>query len=453
MIRGVKNRRREDMRCHMKKILIVEPELEMQEVLYSVLSKTYDAVCASSGREALERYTRERPDMILCELNMPEISGLELQRRLTEQYRELVPFMFMADDEQEDNESVGLQSGALDYIGKPFKVEVLMRRVDNTMLHIDNLRQIQGLKAVAETDPMTGLLNKTFAQKTLVDLCPKAKGVLMMLDLDSFKLVNDLYGHDMGDRVLIRFAEILRGVIRSSDVCGRMGGDEFIAFCRDVNSEQLVQQKVAAINAVFLASAKQLMGEDMNLPLGVSVGAIFVPDEGTKFDELYKKADKALYTAKQSGNHECGFSREHKREDTATVSEPQPDALGNARRILGERNRPSGAYEVGFESFRTVYRFINRMLENYHNDAEICVFNFPAGTSAEITDSFGVMLRKTLRRSDVYTKSGDNQFMVLLPQPLPEHGDVAINRVLDHWRADGAQTSPTFEHQPILVTE
>ena len=202
----------------MKKILIVDDAQFMQKVTSGILSEKYETVCASSGPEAMELYEAEKPDMVLSDLIMPQMTGLELQRLLTEKYDEHIPFMFMTADEREENESLGLEAGAMDYIRKPFKPEVLLRRVDNIMRHVENLRQIQGLKVVAETDPMTGLLNKAFVTKTLTELCPKDIGTLMMVDLDSFKLVNDLYGHGMGDRILIRFAEILKSVIRSSDV-------------------------------------------------------------------------------------------------------------------------------------------------------------------------------------------------------------------------------------------
>ncbi|SEF95549.1 GGDEF domain-containing protein [Lachnospira multipara] len=81
---------------------------------------------------------------------------------------------------------------------------------------------------------MTGLLNKASSQEEIDLLAKSNAGALMMIDLDSFKPVNDIYGHDMVDKVLIRFAEIIRSAIRSTDLAGRMGGDEFIVFCKNI---------------------------------------------------------------------------------------------------------------------------------------------------------------------------------------------------------------------------
>lgn len=434
----------------MKKVLIVEDAPAMQRTICDILSEKYKTVCAASGPEAMALYAAEKPDMVLSELIMPQMSGLELQRELTERYEQLIPFMFMADDEHGENERLGLESGAMDYIDKPFKPEVLLRRVDNIMRQIDSLRQIQGLKVVAETDPMTGLLNKIFAQKTLAELCTHASGVLIMIDLDNFKLVNDLYGHGMGDRVLVRFAEILRSLVRASDVVGRIGGDEFIVFCRDIRSEHLVAEKAEAINAELLASAKEFMGEDMNIPLGASVGAVFVPDEGTDFAELYKKADKALYSVKRNGKHGCEVFREHSAQETAG-KEPRPPLVG-ARKILEERNRQTGAFEVGFENFRTLYRFFVRVMENYHYDAELVVFSFGPDVPESAMEAFGTLLRQTLRRSDVYTR-GSGQYMVLLPQPIPDHGTVAIRRILDKWSRSDVYEEVTFEHEAVSLSD
>ena len=435
----------------MKKILIVDDAQFMRKVTSSILSEKYETVCAASGEEALALYQAERPDLVLSDLIMPGMTGLELQHRLVEQYGGLIPFMFMTADEHEESESLGLEAGAMDYIRKPFKPEVLLHRVDNIMRHIESLRQIQGLKVVAETDPMTGLLNKAFATKTLTELCPRENGILMMVDLDSFKPVNDLYGHDMGDKVLIRFAEILRSVTRSSDIVGRMGGDEFIIFCRDIRDEALIAEKSRVINESVLTAARELMGDDMNIPIGASIGAVPVPDEGIEFNTLYKKADKALYSVKQNGKH--GYAMFHDREASAAsaVEESPAGSLAAARMILEERSRPKGAYELGFESFRTLYRFLVRAMENYHYEVEFVFFSFDGSTSPDVMDAFGEKLCQALRRSDICTRSG-RQFMVLLPAPGADHGQTIIGRVLSAWTA--ASGAPvTCEHEVMRAVE
>ncbi len=207
----------------MKKILIVDNAQSAQKDIYTLLARDYEVASAASADEALELFTaEERPDMVLYALATPHLTGLELQRRMTERYGERIPFLFVFSDKDEESRYLSLDADATDYVTLPCKNEVLLHRVSNIMRHIESLQQLRGLRAVAETDTMTGLLNRRSVQKTLTEICARSSGILMMIDLDNFKLVNDLYGHGMGDRVLVRFAEILRGSIRTSEIAERM---------------------------------------------------------------------------------------------------------------------------------------------------------------------------------------------------------------------------------------
>ena len=432
----------------MKKILVVDDATFMQKAITSMLSEQYETVCVSSGEEALAIYEKERPDLILTDLVMPGMTGLEFQRILREKYPEQVPIIFISADENEENESRGLESGALDFIRKPFRKEVLLRRVGNV---IRQMEQIQGLRMVAETDPMTGLYNKTHTQKIMMDLCGQSTGTLMMVDLDSFKLVNDLYGHAMGDCVLIRFAEILRGVIRGSDIAGRMGGDEFFIFCQDIRDEEVIAAKTKQINEMLVAAAKELMGPDMAIPLGASIGAVVTPDEGTSFPDLYKKADKALYKVKQHGKHGYAFFR-----GETSQAEPEKEAsatIEHIRAILEERNRQKGAYELGFENFRSVYRFLIRTIENYHRRVELVLLTVQgAGGFATLdaaAERFAEALGMSLRRSDVYARNVGGQYILLLSETGGENEEIIRKRILDNWKQLGGEDRPEVSWESV----
>ena len=406
----------------MKKILIVDDEKMMLKMATRILSKTYEIIGATSGAEAIELFRAERPDMVLSDLLMPEMDGYTLHRKLQELSEEPVPIMFMTADESDESESRGFEIGAADYIRKPLKPDLLRRRVDNI---IENLDKITGLRQAATLDPMTGLLNKSASQRELTKLCSTAAGALMMIDLDSFKLVNDLYGHNMGDKILIAFADILRHAVRSNDVVGRMGGDEFIAFCNGLHDENEIAHKVEHINKALLEEARRLMGADMNIPLGVSIGAIFAPDEGTDFEELGRKADKALYTVKQNGKHGCAFYHE-----TARVEQSSARSLSGMQMILGERNKPAGAYVVDFNQFKVIYRLAVRLVDNYRKAIQFMQFTLEDESAAE---EFLDVLTHALRRSDCITQHGSNQFCVLLMEATSTDGELVKERVLKNW--------------------
>lgn len=371
----------------------------------NILSEHYTTFCASSGREAIDIYRRERPDMVLSDLRMPGMSGYELQQALRQESQETVPFMFMTADHDEETESKGFDNGAMDFIRKPFRADVLLRRVANILQTVE---QIRGLKRCASTDLLTGLLNKSSAEEELTALCRCASGALLMIDLDSFKLVNDIYGHSTGDQLLVRFADILRASMRPADVIGRIGGDEFIAFCQGMKDATYIESKAAYINERLTAAAKALMGEDMSIPLGASIGCVFVPENGTAFSGLYKKADQALYTMKRNGKHGCQvFGGEKPAADEAA-------ALSNLEKILGERNPGKGALVLSFDGFGAVYRFLRRMIRSCHTPVAILRFTLGADAGPEREEAFTETLASTLRTSDVVTRSGRGQFLAIL---------------------------------------
>ena len=417
----------------MKKILIVDDVDMLREMTAFMLEGLYETVCAGSAEEAMEIYRKEKPDMILSDFRMPGMTGYEMQIALQNEFHRKIPFMFMTADKSEEVESKGFDNGAMDFIRKPFKPEVLQRRVANIL---QTVGEIQDLKKTSSIDKLTGLFNKGSSEEELKKVCKKSHGSLMMIDLDSFKLVNDIHGHAMGDKILIAFADILRAAMRSTDLIGRMGGDEFVAFCHGVSDEASIAAKTQFINEKIIEAAKKLMGEDMNIPLGASIGCVLVPQAGTDFTELYKKADKALYIVKQNGKHGYNiFSEDAPEENVETVA-----SLAQVEMILAERNKEPGAYILPFESFRNIYRFLKRTRAGYAKTICIVLFALKrTGDDKSLSlkyagEKFMECLHDTLRRGDVISQNGTNQFLVLLTN-TDGHHDVtrAISRVVENW--------------------
>ena len=422
----------------MKKILIVDDMLVSLMMTENMLCGHYTTFSASSGQEAIEIYRREQPDMVLSDLRMPGMSGYELQQTLQKEMQKTIPFMFMTADPDEDTESKGFENGAMDFIRKPFRPDVLLRRVGNILQTVD---QIEGLKKHASTDPLTGLLNKVSVEVELQRACSQGQGALLMIDLDSFKLVNDIYGHAMGDQVLMSFADILRVSMRPDDVVGRLGGDEFVAFCHGMNDEPGIVNKAAAINRMLDKSARELMGDDMSIPLGASIGCVFVLPGGEEYPELAKKADKALYAAKQDGKHGCHIFREDNSND-----EDDASTLMNVEKILGERNPGNGAMRLPFEEFRTVYRFLRRTMGLYGKPVSILRFSLPNGTEADTMEAFFSLLCSTLRTGDVATKNGGQCLVLLLNTSFPNLAHAA-DRLRKKWSEMEEGMDTEFEYE------
>ncbi len=320
-------------------------------------------------------------------------------------------------------------------------------------------QNVNGLQQAVRTDPMTGLLNKATSEDELMEICKKEKGMLLMIDLDSFKLVNDLYGHDMGDKILIRFAELIKGCLHSDDMAGRMGGDEFIAFMRNVKEESAIAERAKYINEELLISAKEYMGEDMTIPLGASIGAVSVPDEGRDFPELYQKADKALYAVKQNGKH--GYALYQKNSRTQEADNSQAGTLAGLKMIMGERNRGKNAFQVDFEKMQVIYRIFALMRRRYSIPIRIAQISLKdnegdkeSQVPDEISEEFEELLTMSLRESDIVTKMADKTFLVVLTDiDNPTSGGEPFGRIERKWKSmqNGLRYSLTYDVEQIEV--
>ncbi|MBR1628708.1 MAG: diguanylate cyclase [Lachnospiraceae bacterium] len=424
-------------------VIVVDDDETNLKLAGRILSRNGIRVTALKSGQSLLEYmkTHEGPDLVLLDIMMPGMDGYEtlINLRQVESGKD-VPVIFLTGDEKRGAETKGLSLGAMDFIKKPFVPEVLNLRVRHT-IDLDHLQKQLAKEVViktkeANTDAMTGLLNKAASEAAISKEIAETDGMLIMIDLDSFKLVNDLYGHDMGDKILIRFAELLRSVLREGDIPGRVGGDEFVAFCRHVNDREVLQQKCDVLNAEILKSAKEYMGEDMAIPLGVSMGAVCVPDYGNDFEDLRKKADAALYLVKQEGKHGCSM---YANEDDKAVLQGADD-INELQMVYGERNIQKGAVLVGGETFRSIYRYLVRFAINYPVEIRFVSFEIEGEQAVdlnEITEEFAKLSSSVLRISDVVVCHSPGRVLMLLPKADGENWTVPVNRVLETWKSEG----------------
>ena len=158
----------------------------------------------------------------------------------------------------------------------------------------------------ANTDPLTGLANRKRIEESVAEALAGGEegAAFLFIDVDDFKIVNDTLGHMFGDEVLRYIAEEIRRRVRATDIVGRVGGDEFIVFLRNIRSVETVSRKAGEICAAF----KSRYGEA--LPHGgvsCSVGIALYPKDGSRYDDLMNKADQALYAAKEEGKNRFAF--------------------------------------------------------------------------------------------------------------------------------------------------
>lgn len=183
--------------------------------------------------------------------------------------------------------------------GKPAYVVGIVYDIDELKKDAITMRQ------QAQRDELTKLLNKASTQRAISDYLltreENTLAVLLLLDLDNFKTVNDSLGHMYGDAVLTQVGMTLRNLFRSQDVVGRVGGDEFMILLKDMPNMDVVQDRCKLLVETLRSQLGRLMPE---LPVSVSVGAAIAPKHGTAFTDLYRHADEALYTAKRKGKNQ-----------------------------------------------------------------------------------------------------------------------------------------------------
>ena len=301
----------------MKSILVVDDNKMNLAAARTVLGSKYKVIPVLNGQQALRFLAQNECDLILLDIKMPEMDGFELLEKIrTMECCRSIPVIFLTADKDTETETRGFQVGAVDFITKPFAPEVILSRVGRT-LELEELRrsladrleqktrEVSVMKDIAQQDALTGLWNRVYTRDAVNALLSDGgKGALLMIDIDDFKSVNDNYGHSTGDDMLRTLAELLRSASRAGDVLCRIGGDEFMAYFKDLSAEADIRARVSELIAGMNAKIVQL-GFAVNT--SISVGIAIAPEDGTDFAELYSAADKALYYVKRNGKNAYHF--------------------------------------------------------------------------------------------------------------------------------------------------
>jgi len=290
-------------------ILIVDDEPINIRVLVELLKETYELRIATSGEKALTIIrSDEPPDLILLDVVMPGIDGFEVCRRLkADSNTARIPVIFITGSTEEQEELLGFQAGAVDYVTKPFSPVVVQARV-NTHAELKRCRDI--LERQSYCDSLTGIANRRHYEETLPTMwnyaCRERTPLAcIMIDIDDFKKFNDLYGHQAGDDCLRRVAGVLNTRTRRKiDLLVRYGGEEFC--CLLPNTDLAGARRLAEIF--------QREGLDLGIPhegsqsgpvVSISQGIAVLPAASPALtpDLLIKNADLALYEAKAAGRN------------------------------------------------------------------------------------------------------------------------------------------------------
>ncbi len=266
---------------------------------------------ASDGVEGFKILVSHEVDIVLCDLEMPGIDGMKFLALL--QSRDDLkdkPVILLTSHDDVESKVRGLESGASDYITKPFEPMELVARL-KVHLHLkclqDELRRSNHLLLeLAQSDPLTRLCNRRSLTEMLeheVHRCGRNQKpcALIMIDIDHFKRVNDQYGHQSGDEVLVSFADLLRNQLRTYDLAARYGGEEFCLVLPETNMEQALEV-AERIRLKIETHRFNVPLNDLHLTASFGV-SVRLPDCGDSEDQLLRIADEALYLAKHNGRN------------------------------------------------------------------------------------------------------------------------------------------------------
>jgi len=290
------------------KVLIVDDSIVFRKQMQSMLSNLFfKVISVAHGEEALNILERETGvSLVITDYHMPVMDGLELTYEIRKTYtKSELSILALSSDKNEEITALFLKQGANDYIKKPFSKEEFSCRINNTIEALENIQEVTNH---ANRDFLTGLYNRRYFYETMREYLEELKEsteqfAVAMVDIDDFKKINDTYGHDIGDRVIILLSEVLRTSTNHKDIVSRFGGEEFCIVLKNINRYSApeildnIREKVQ--NLVFEVDKKS------TISFTISLGAKIHDEEN--LEETMANADMLLYKAKNSGKNRLIF--------------------------------------------------------------------------------------------------------------------------------------------------
>jgi two-component system cell cycle response regulator len=289
-------------------VLIVDDDLSVRNTMDEYIANAgFSTLAASSAEEALELIEKNDFAVVITDIRLPGLGGLELTKVIKQKNGSDVIVVTGYSDDYSYEEAINI--GASDFVIKPVRLEELLLRLRRVLkerqLSSERTRMMQKLQKLATTDGLTKLYNSRsfYSQLELeVDRYNRYKHPLslLLLDIDNFKEFNDNFGHLEGDKVLVRFSQIIKSCLRTNDSAYRYGGEEFTVILPETNGDEAktVAQRIRS----SLESEKFKPIPDKNAKITISIGVTqYFPKE--ELSAFIRRADKAMYLSKKNGRN------------------------------------------------------------------------------------------------------------------------------------------------------
>ncbi len=295
------------------RILVIEDKGFEQRKIKETLTRDQDQVTTvDSGMKAMELVSKGDFDVLIVSLNLANEDGLRLCSHLKSNERtRALPIVMIGGEEDMPRIAHGLEIGAHDYILRPVDRNELLARVRTQVRRKrfqERLRSTYEISlSMALTDSLTGLYNRRYLEVHLEKLLQKNQEskkslAVLLVDIDHFKLVNDKYGHNVGDEVLKIFAQRLLGSLRSFDMVARLGGEEFAVILPDV-TEQRAWMVAERLRNSIAENLFDVSAPEKKISVTTSIGVAIIDHQPNTKQGVLERADKCLYEAKKSGRN------------------------------------------------------------------------------------------------------------------------------------------------------
>lgn len=417
---------------------------------FDLAEEGYQVITSASGENAISLVEQVNIDLILLDMHMPGISGLEVLKRLKShpEYKHIPIIMLSASDDENQVVSA-LELGADDYVIKPYIAKVLLARIKTSLRLLEKTQELQRL---AKTDFLTKLINKGGFEELSIKAISQANReqqpiIMAMLDIDLFKHVNDCYGHEAGDVVLVEFASRMSECFRDYDIIGRVGGEEFAICMPNISLDNAYSacERFRCMIEDQPIIIQQNNGEPYPLFVTVSIGM----SEGclgqVELDNLLREADTHLYKAKNNGRNmvEMCDLPNFLRCRNQTV-EQENNILNIENNRQEQKNFPGIDLEVGVANVLGDKELFNDIAEMFYedhgndsekieqaiiqSDQEAC--KHLVHTLKGVSSSIGAMtLFGYVKDLDIAINENNTEQYTILFEPIKKELDIVINGI------------------------
>jgi diguanylate cyclase (GGDEF)-like protein len=278
-----------------------DPSIRLM-VRHVLESEDFDIVEASDGIEAIRAVEKHHPALILLDAVMPGIDGFTTCQQIKEKGHTDIPVIMITGLDDDASVERAYEVGAIDFITKPIKWAVLKHRVKSVVAKVIAERKVQLL---AYRDTLTNLPNRLLFADRLEQAVirsdrSRTSMALMLIDIDDFKLVNDSFGHDAGDKLIKAVGQLISRSLRRADTIARLGGDEFAVIIEGIESPE---DAISIADNLTTILEHNVRLDDQETYTSASIGIAVYPDDGKDPRTLLKNADTAMFRAKENGRH------------------------------------------------------------------------------------------------------------------------------------------------------